>query len=131
MPGAGQLRAMRSERDETAAYLKARVEKHGDRTHTLRKGRGFSRSEISDAGISLVEARFHGIHVDPRRRSKRDENVSALKKWIARVRKAVKAPKRPKKRPRVKEKPEEGAAIEEPPTKKPRKRKVKTVKRTK
>ncbi|MFB0568813.1 MAG: ribosomal protein L13e [Nitrososphaeria archaeon] len=122
---------MRSEPDETAAYFKARVEKHGDRTHALREGRGFSRSEISDAGISLVEARFHGIRVDSRRRSKRDENIADLKKWVARVRKVVKAPKRPKKRPRVKEKPEEGAVIEKHPTKKPRKRKVKTVKKTK
>lgn len=122
---------MRAEPDETAAYPKARVEKHGDRTHALREGRGFSRSEISDAGISLVEARVHGIRVDSRRRSKRDENVAALKKWVARVRKAVKAPRPPKKRPPVKEKPEERAVSKKRPTKKPRKRKVKTVKKTK
>lgn len=69
--------------------------------------------------------------MDSRRRSKREENVAALKKWVARVRKAVKAPRPPKKRPPVKEKPEEGAVSEKRPTKKPRKRKVKTVKKTK
>lgn len=47
-----------------------------------RQGRGFSEAELKEAGISISQARRLLIRVDPRRRSKIDENVRALKAWL-------------------------------------------------
>jgi len=107
----------------------AKVERGGDRTHALRAARGFSRGEISEAGISLVEARSHALRLDLRRRSKREENVVALKAWVLRVREVVRPPKPVKERAPVKKKPEEEALSKKPPEKKARKPKAKPKKK--
>lgn len=46
-----------------------------------RKGRGFSRDELKDVGISVTEALKTRIPVDLRRSSKHEENVKLLKKY--------------------------------------------------
>jgi len=101
----------------------ARVERGGNRTHELRAARGFSRSEILAAGVSLVEARSYGLRVDVRRRSKREENVAALNNWILRVRQAVKSLEPTKERVPVKEKPEDSHLGKKLREKRPRKSK--------
>jgi len=49
----------------------------------VREGRGFSLNELREAGITIDAARRLGIPVDKRRRSCRDENVRALREFLA------------------------------------------------
>jgi large subunit ribosomal protein L13e len=49
----------------------------------IREGRGFSISEIKQAGLSLKNAKKIGIPLDRRRKSCRKENINALKKFVA------------------------------------------------
>ena len=50
-----------------------------------REGRGFSRGELSGAGIAPGVATRWGVRLDPRRRSVIEGNVSALKGWHSRA----------------------------------------------
>lgn len=45
----------------------------------IRQGRGFSEAELKEAGISVASARKLSIKVDPRRRTKLNDNVRTLK----------------------------------------------------
>lgn len=47
-----------------------------------REGRGFSISEVKEAGISVFEARRIGIPVDTRRKTSFEENIDELKEYI-------------------------------------------------
>ncbi|MCX8204460.1 MAG: ribosomal protein L13e [Candidatus Nezhaarchaeota archaeon] len=51
-----------------------------------RQGRGFSLSELKEAGLSVEKARELGLYVDKRRRSTHPENVEALTKLLGEVR---------------------------------------------
>ncbi len=46
------------------------------------KGKGFSKGELKEAGLSLRDALKRGIPIDMRRRSKHDQNVKALVEYI-------------------------------------------------
>ncbi len=48
----------------------------------LRKGRGFSAGELRDCGLTISEARKKGLRVDELRRTKHEENIKALKRWL-------------------------------------------------
>lgn len=61
--------------DQTTATV-PRV--HNGRT-LVRIGRGYSRRELRAAGLSLAQADKLGIHVDQRRRTEYDFNISRLK----------------------------------------------------
>jgi large subunit ribosomal protein L13e len=47
----------------------------------IREGRGFSLSELSEAGLTPFTARMIGLPVDTRRKSNHKENVEILKEW--------------------------------------------------
>lgn len=49
-----------------------------------RAGKGFSREELKAVGLSLKEALALKIPVDPRRRTKHEENIKALKEYLSR-----------------------------------------------
>ncbi|NWF96154.1 MAG: ribosomal protein L13e [Candidatus Thorarchaeota archaeon] len=52
-----------------------------------RIGRGFSRGEVSEAGLTVVECRRMGLMIDIRRRSSYPENVEALKRFLEDIQK--------------------------------------------
>ena len=56
-----------------------------------RKGRGFTRSELKSAELSVKEARDMGLMVDLRRKTLHEENVEILKKYVADMEKFVEA----------------------------------------
>ncbi len=58
--------------------IKAIVKKKGK----TRKGRGFSRKELKETGLSLSRALRMGVPVDIRRKTKHEENVEALKPYL-------------------------------------------------
>ncbi|MFQ6068831.1 MAG: ribosomal protein L13e [Candidatus Bathyarchaeia archaeon] len=49
------------------------------RKRKSRKGRGFSRDELMEVGLSFKEALKRGIPIDTRRRTKHKENIEILK----------------------------------------------------
>ncbi|MEB3799262.1 MAG: ribosomal protein L13e [Desulfurococcales archaeon] len=64
--------------------IRARVKKpvllkHGGIWKGWRYGKGFSKGELSEAGLTIKKALKLGIPVDPRRRSVHPENVETLK----------------------------------------------------
>lgn len=55
------------------------VVRYHDGTFRMRESRGFSEAEVKEAGMTLVDARRLSLRVDPRRRTKLNENVRTLK----------------------------------------------------
>ncbi len=51
-------------------------------TDRFRWGRGFSRREIEEAGLSVDEARRLGLMVDKRRKTVHAQNIDLLKKFL-------------------------------------------------
>jgi large subunit ribosomal protein L13e len=47
-----------------------------------RRGRGFSRAELREAGADFRQALKLGIPVDPRRKTKYKDNIKTLKKYL-------------------------------------------------
>ena len=68
-----------------------------------RSGKGFSPDELKKAGLNPADARRMEIPADYRRRTVHDENVEALKVFVAKV-KAEAKPK-PKPEPEPEKKP--------------------------
>jgi len=59
--------------------LQPMVLKKGGKT---RKGKGFSRGELREAGLDSKQALKLGISVDLRRKTKSEENVKVLKQHL-------------------------------------------------
>ncbi len=77
-------------------FAEPTVKSPGD--ESPRKGRGFSRTEIEQAGLTIPEARRMGLSIDIRRKTTHSENVEALKvytKDLEKLAKAVKVEKAP------------------------------------
>ena len=53
------------------------------RKRRIRLGRGFSRAELKEVGLSVKEALTLGIPVDVRRSTKHDENLKTLRSFLA------------------------------------------------
>jgi large subunit ribosomal protein L13e len=62
-----------------------------------RDGKGFSRNELKKAGTSFAEALKLGIPVDRMRRTEHEENIQAVKSFLASA-KAASKPKAKSKR---------------------------------
>jgi ribosomal protein L13E len=73
-----QRRAM----DKTARPV---VVRYHDGTFRMRESRGFSEAELKEAGITLADARRLSLRVDPRRKTRLDENVRTLKTLLDNV----------------------------------------------
>jgi len=52
------------------------------KTDKNRKGRGFSREELKQAGIDFQRALKLRLPIDPRRKTKHADNVKVLKKFL-------------------------------------------------
>ncbi len=48
----------------------------------VREGKGFSKAELAEVGLTLGNAKSYGIPADPKRGSSHDENVEALKEYM-------------------------------------------------
>jgi len=59
--------------------VQSTVQKKGKRT---KGGRGFSRGELREVGIDVKRALKLSIPVDSRRKTKHEENVKRLKKYL-------------------------------------------------
>jgi len=53
------------------------------RQRKSRKGKGFSRGELKEVGLSLKQALKLGIQIDPRRSTEHGENVKTLKTYLS------------------------------------------------
>jgi len=62
----------------------------------VRTGRGFSLGELSEAGLTVGEARHLGVPVDLNRSTSYKENVDRLKAWIEEAKKEEFRVPRPK-----------------------------------
>lgn len=47
-----------------------------------RRGRGFSRAELREAGLDFRQTLKSGIPVDPRRKTKHESNIKILKQYL-------------------------------------------------
>jgi len=72
-----------------------RPEIRAPQTGETRRGRGFSHSELKDAGIALADARWMAIPIDGRRKTKHPENVKLLMDFAKRISKLKITPKAP------------------------------------
>jgi hypothetical protein len=55
------------------------------RQRKSRKGKGFSRGELKEVGLSLKQALRLGLQIDPRRSTRHGENVKTLKTYLGEV----------------------------------------------
>jgi len=68
-----------------------------------RDGKGFSREELKKAGTNMAEALKLRIPLDPRRKTAHEENIEAVKTFVAQ-KKAEQKPKQKPKKPEKKSK---------------------------
>ena len=59
-----------------------------------KRGRGFSRAEAKEAGLSIKRARDMGLMVDLRRKTCHQENIEVLKQYVAGLQKVIVEPKK-------------------------------------
>ncbi|WP_455369779.1 ribosomal protein L13e [[Eubacterium] cellulosolvens] len=58
------------------------VKKRGAPMDSIRKGRGFSKSELHEAGLSIYSAIRLGIRSDPLRKTKHQKNIDELRAFL-------------------------------------------------
>jgi large subunit ribosomal protein L13e len=69
-----------------------------------RHGKGFSREELKKAGTNMAEALKLRIPLDPRRKTAHEENIEAVKAFIAQKKAEQKPKKQKPKKPEKKSK---------------------------
>jgi large subunit ribosomal protein L13e len=69
-----------------------------------RHGKGFSREELKKAGTNMAEALKLRIPLDPRRKTAHEENIEAVKTFIAQKKAEQKPKKQKPKKPEKKSK---------------------------
>ncbi|MGD2250289.1 MAG: ribosomal protein L13e [Candidatus Methanofastidiosia archaeon] len=115
------------------------MEAHVQKENGLRPGRGFSLSEVEEAGFNVNQVRKLGVYVDPRRRTQHDFNVENLKTLIEERQKELEAekekleiekekPKKPKEKKEKKKKEKPKKPKEKKEKEKPKKPKEKEEK---
>ncbi len=57
----------------------------------FRRGRGFTKGELADAGLTIKEARDMGLIVDLRRKTMHPQNVEILKNYVKEMEEVVEA----------------------------------------
>jgi ribosomal protein L13E len=83
-------------------HIKAVITKHNKKRST---GRGFSPTELKNAGVNMQQARQIGLPVDVKRKSAHDENVSTIKAHAEKAKaEAAAKPKPAKPEPKPKKK---------------------------
>jgi len=60
-------------------HVKAVITKHNKKQST---GKGFSPTELKNAGVNMMQARKIGLPVDVKRKSAHDENVACIKEHV-------------------------------------------------
>lgn len=84
------------------------------RSMKTRKGKGFSKAELRDAGLSVNDALKHRLPIDPRRSTKHEENVKTLKTYTKKA-----EPEAPAKEGKAKTaKPKEAKTVDQKAVKK-------------
>jgi len=73
--------------------VQSTVRKKDGRT---KEGRGFSRGELKEAGVDLKHALKLDIPIDPRRKTKHEENVKMLKQHLRGLLKRKRLPRKVK-----------------------------------
>ncbi|MCE4617581.1 MAG: 50S ribosomal protein L13e [Desulfurococcales archaeon] len=66
----------------SAVVKRPRLIKHRNVDQGVRTGKGFSKGELEAVGLTIKKALTLGIPVDKRRRSKHEENIETLRKFL-------------------------------------------------
>ena len=77
---------MKDEVGELTPLIKRpRFIRHGGADRGMRRGRGFSISELKEAGLTVNEAITLGLPVDIRHKSKWPWNAESIRKFLAKI----------------------------------------------
>jgi large subunit ribosomal protein L13e len=90
-------------------HIKAVITKHNKKKST---GKGFSPTELKNAGVNKQQARKIGLPVDVKRKSAHDENVACIKSHVEKAKEeaaAAAAAKLEASKAETKEKPKKKA----------------------
>ena len=87
-------------------HIKAVITKHNKKQST---GRGFSPTELKNAGVNVQQARQIGLPVDVKRKSAHDQNIATIKEHAEKAKAAAAAKPKPQKPQKTKPKPKKKA----------------------
>ncbi|UXD21496.1 50S ribosomal protein L13 [Ignicoccus pacificus DSM 13166] len=65
-----------------AKVLTPILRKDAGKKPRLKVGRGFSKAELEEVGLTFKQALKMGIPIDKRRKTKHEWNVETLRKWL-------------------------------------------------
>jgi len=62
-----------------------------NQTGRKRRGRGFSPSELKEAGLKSADAKTLGIRIDRKRKTAHEENIKTLKAYVEKAKNSSKS----------------------------------------
>ncbi len=62
-----------------------------NQTGRKRRGRGFSPSELKEAGLNSADAKKLGVRIDRKRKTAHEENIKTLKAYVEKVKSSSKS----------------------------------------